>query len=429
MQFQAVVRRVTVVTMNIMLINHYAGSIRHGMEYRPYYLAREWVRLGHRVRIIAASHSHVRTMAPLLDGHDRLDETIDGIEYTWFAVPPYLGSGMARVRNMAAFVTRLFREAKNLARDVAPEVVIASSTYPLDIFPAHRIARLAGARLLFELHDLWPLSPMELGGYSRWHPFMMLLQVAENHACRHADAIVSILPKVAEHLQAHGMAPHKLHIVPNGADPAEWIADSPSSSPLLEACMTRLRESGHFIVGYAGSHGPSNALGFLLDAARLLRNHPVAFVLVGGGAEKSALEQRANALGLAKLHFFDAISKAAIPAFLRRIDLAYIGWQRQPLYRFGIAPNKLIDYMMAGRPILHAVEAGNDLVAEADCGMTVAPENPRAVANGVLTMMARSPDERAAMGQRGRQFALEQLTYPVLGRRFLNALSGEANYG
>ena len=415
--------------MNIMLINHYAGSIRHGMEYRPYYLAREWVRLGHRVRIIAASHSHVRTMAPLLDGHDRLDETIDGIEYTWFAVPPYLGSGMARVRNMAAFVTRLFREAKNLARDVAPEVVIASSTYPLDIFPAHRIARLAGARLLFELHDLWPLSPMELGGYSRWHPFMMLLQVAENHACRHADAIVSILPKVAEHLQAHGMAPHKLHIVPNGADPAEWIADSPSSSPLLEACMTRLRESGHFIVGYAGSHGPSNALGFLLDAARLLRNHPVAFVLVGGGAEKSALEQRANALGLAKLHFFDAISKAAIPAFLRRIDLAYIGWQRQPLYRFGIAPNKLIDYMMAGRPILHAVEAGNDLVAEADCGMTVAPENPRAVANGVLTMMARSPDERAAMGQRGRQFALEQLTYPVLGRRFLNALSGEANYG
>lgn len=412
-----------------MLINHYAGSILHGMEYRPYYLAREWVRMGHRVHIIAASYSHVRTAAPILRGQDRLDETIDGIDYTWFAVPPYRGSGVTRVRNISAFVIRLFREAKNLARDLEPEVVIASSTYPLDIFPARRIARLAGARLLFELHDLWPLSPMELGGYSSWHPFMMLLQAAENYACRHADAIVSMLPKVSEHLEAHGMAPHKLHIVPNGADPAEWVADTPIPPLLLDECISRLHASRNFIVGYAGSHGPANALGFLLDAARLLRSQPVAFILVGAGPEKSALQQRAKALGLSKVHFFDTIAKSQIPAFLRRIDLAYIGWQRQPLYRFGIAPNKLIDYMMAGRPILHSVDAGNDLVAEARCGTTVPPESPRAVADGVLSLMALTPDARKAMGQRGHQFALEHLSYPVLGRRFLHIISGEANYG
>ncbi len=417
------------VAVNILLINHYAGSVRHGMEYRPYYLAREWVRMGHSVTIIAASHSHVRTVAPLLEGRDRLDETIDGIRYTWFAVSPYQGSGMARVLNMTAFVIRLFREAKELARAIAPDVVIASSTYPLDIFPARRIACLSKARLLFELHDLWPLSPMELGGYSRWHPFIMLLQAAENHACRHAHAIVSVLPKVREHLQAHGMAPHKLHIVPNGADPAEWIADCPAPPPVIDECLARLRTSGHFIVGYAGSHGTANALGFLLDAARQLRNHPVAFVLVGAGPEKSALQQRAKALGLASVHFFDAVGKSQIPAFLRRIDLAYIGWRRQPLYRFGIAPNKLIDYMMAARPILHAVEAGNDLVTEAECGMTVTPESPRAIADGMLSLMALSPEERFAMGQRGRQFALDRLSYPVLGRRFLHILSGEENHG
>jgi glycosyltransferase involved in cell wall biosynthesis len=415
--------------MNILLINHYAGSVRHGMEYRPYYLAREWVRMGHNVHIVAASHSHVRTVAPLLQGRDRLDETIEGIKYTWFAVPPYRGNGMARVVNMAAFVIRLFRESKNLARALAPDVVIASSTYPLDIFPARRIARLSGARLLFELHDLWPLSPMELGGYSRWHPFIMLLQHAENHACRHADAIVSMLPKVREHLQAHGMAPHKLHIVPNGADPDEWVADSPPPPPLLDACVAQLHTSGHFVVGYAGSHGIANALGFLLDAARLLRNHPIAFVLVGAGSEKSVLQQRAKALGLASVHFFDAISKSQIPAFLRQLDLAYIGWQRQALYRFGIAPNKLIDYMMAGRPILHAVEAGNDLVAEAQCGMTVIPESPRAIADGLVSLMMLPDEERAAMGQRGRQFALDRLSYPVLGQRFLHAFIGEANHG
>ena len=156
--------------MNILLINHYAGSVHHGMEYRPYYLAREWVRLGHRVRIVAASRAHVRARPPEMAGRSRLDETIDGIGYTWFATPAYRGNGAARVRNMAAFVWRLWREARTLAREVAPDVVIASSTYPLDIWPAHRIARLAGARLLHEVHDLWPLSPMSWAGFRATTP-------------------------------------------------------------------------------------------------------------------------------------------------------------------------------------------------------------------------------------------------------------------
>lgn len=415
--------------MNIMLINHYAGSVRHGMEYRPYYMAREWVRMGHSVHIIAGSESHVRTVAPSLQGCDRLQETIDGVNYTWFALPPYRGNGIARVRNIMAFVMRLSREAKNLARNFSPEVVIASSTYPLDIFPARRIATLVDAQLIFELHDLWPLSPMELGGYSRWHPFMMLLQAAENYACRHANAVVSMLPKVAQHLEAHGMANHKLHIIPNGADPEEWSQDLVALPGLLADCIASLQASGHFIVAYAGSHGTANALGDLIDAARLLRNHPVAFLLVGAGPEKSVLEQRARALGLSKVRFFDPITKRQMPTFLHRIDVAYIGWQRQPLYRFGISPNKLIDYMMAGRPILHAVEAGNDLVSEACCGKTVPPENPRAVAESVLSLFELTPDERAAMGQRGRRFALDHLSYPMLSRSFMQVISGDVNHG
>jgi glycosyltransferase involved in cell wall biosynthesis len=85
--------------------------------------------------------------------------------------------------------------------------------------------------------------------------------------------------------------------------------------------------------------------------------------------------------------------------------------------------------MMAGRPILHAVEAGNDLVADAGCGLTVAPESPRAIAQGVLSLMDLSQKSRDAMGQRGRQFALAELTYPVLSRRFLHILSGAASHG
>jgi glycosyltransferase involved in cell wall biosynthesis len=420
------------VSIKILLINHYAGSLRHGMEYRPYYLAREWVRMGHRVRIVASAQSHIRASAPQLHGRDRLDETIDGIDYTWLATPPYSGNGGQRVRNMAAFVARLYRESRQLARSFPADVVIASSTYPLDIWPARRIARHCGARLLYEVHDLWPLSPMELGGYSKWHPFIMLLQAAENYACRHADAVVSILPKVAAHLEAHGMAPAKLHLVPNGADPAEWLEGVAGAGEVrddIDAHLAWLRTRGKFIVGYAGTHGVANALDTLLQAAARMADQRVAFVLIGGGPEKARLQCSAHQQGLANVRFFDPVRKQQVPALLRRFDLAYLGWQRQRLYRFGIAPNKLIDYMMAACPVLHAVDAGNDPVAEAACGLTVAPEDPQAVEQGILALLAMAPAERQAMGQRGKQYALDNLSYPVLGRRFMHAFAGDPHHG
>jgi glycosyltransferase involved in cell wall biosynthesis len=411
--------------MNILLINHYAGSVRHGMEYRPYYLAREWVRAGHKVTIVAASASHVRTQAPQMGRRARMEETIDGIDYVWLAAPPYRGNGAARVRNMATFLWRLHAAGEQLARAVRPDAVIASSTYPLDIWPAARIARRAGARLLYEVHDLWPLSPMELGGYSPRHPFIMLLQAAEDFACRRADAIVSILPKVRPHLEAHGMAPHKLHLVPNGVDPDEWQGHAAPLPGRLEVALDSLRQQGRFVVGYAGTHGVANALGTLLDAAERLRGRPVAFVLVGNGPDKPALERRAAGLDLDNVHFFDPVAKSQVPALLQRFDVAYIGWRRQALYRFGISPNKLIDYMMAGRPIVHAVEAGNDPVMEAGCGLTVAPGDPQAIADAVLAMQALDATTRAALGRRGRAHALANHTYPVLGQRFLTALAGD----
>jgi glycosyltransferase involved in cell wall biosynthesis len=407
--------------MRILYINHYAGSPRHGMEYRPYYLAREWVRLGHVVQIVGSSQSHIRSRQPQLAGKYRLDETIDGIQYTWFDTPPYSGNGIGRVRNMGSFVSRLFLESKRLAAEFRPDVVIASSTYPMDIWPAHRIAKLAGAKLVFEIHDLWPLTPMELGGMSRWHPFIMLLQAAEDYAYRHADAVVSMLPKVREYVESRGMAPNKLHVVPNGTDPGEWFADSPALQDSAAKALAALRDRADSVIGYAGTHGRSNALETFLTAAKLMRDEKVAFVLVGDGPDKAGLQKWVAAEQLANICFIDPILKEQIPALLQRFDVAYIGWRRQSLYRFGIAPNKLMDYMMAARPVLHAVEAGNDSVSEAGCGLTITPEDPPATAQGIRALLSVSEDERKAMGQRGREFVMTNLTYPILAKRFLAA--------
>jgi glycosyltransferase involved in cell wall biosynthesis len=420
--------------LNILLINHYAGTPALGMEYRPYYLAREWVRLGHSVHIVASNVSHVRTQQPAVG-----TEVIDGITYTWLPTPPYLGNGLGRVRNLAAFLRGVWRMTGDLVAHFKPQAVIASSTYPMDNWVARRIARRAGAKWFYEVHDLWPLSLIELAGMSPWHPFALLCQWAEASAYRHADGVVSMLPKVQQHMAGRGLDLHKLHIVPNGISPEEWDLPAALAEPLrsdVAQALQRARAAGHTVVGYAGSMGAPNALDCLWDAAkRLLKESshqtstgtlkkPFSIVCVGDGHERARLQQRLQSEGISNISWYPPINKAQVPAFLAAVDIAYIGWQRVPIYRFGIAPNKLMDYMMAGRAVLHAVEAGNDPVAEAACGVTVEPESPAAVAAGLCQLAALSADERAAMGRRGRAFVLAQHSYPVLAQRFIAALEG-----
>lgn len=407
--------------MRLLLVNHYAGSPAHGMEFRPYYLAREWVRAGHEVTIVAASHSHVRAVQPVVPGQP-VEELIDGIRYRWLPTPHYAGNGVGRLRNILSFLRQLRADAWRLTRELRPEVVIASSTYPMDVWVAKRLARLARARLVYEVHDLWPLSLIELSGMSPRHPFALLCAKAEADAYRDADVVVSMLPCVHEHMAARGLDCAKLHIVPNGFAPEEWQGESAPLDAALAVHLDAERAAGRVVVGYAGSMGLPNALDVLLDAAAKLRDAPLSFVLVGNGHEAARLAGRVEAEGLANVRFFPPIPKAQIPTLLARFDIAYIGWQRTPIYRFGIAPNKLIDYLMAGRAVLHSVEAGNDPVAEAGAGLTVAPEDAEAVAQGLLTLATLAPDERAAMGARGRAFAMAHHAYPVLAARFIDAL-------
>lgn len=417
--------------MNLLLINHYAGSPRHGMEFRPWYLAREWVRAGHRVQIVAASFSHVRSRQPVVGSRpvdEPVDELVEGVAYRWLPTPDYVGNGIGRAINIGAFLSRLWRESARLAHGFAPDVVIASSTYPMDIWVARRIARRAGARLVYEVHDLWPASPIELSGMSPGHPFIRLCQKAENDAYRDADVVVSMLPRVAAHMQAHGLDLRKLHIVPNGIAPDDWGGTPVPLDEPVASTLAAIQRSGRLVVGYAGSHGLPNALDVLLDAAGRLKaaplEVPLAFVLVGDGHEKARLAQRVQDENLAQVNLLAPIPKVQIPTLLAAFDIAYIGWQRQPIYRFGIAPNKLMDYMMAARAVLHSVEAGNDPVAEAGCGLTVAAESTDAVAEGLLALAAHSADERAAMGARGKAFVIAHHSYPVLAQRFIDAVRG-----
>jgi glycosyltransferase involved in cell wall biosynthesis len=411
--------------MNILLINHYAGSPHHGMEFRPYYMAREWVKLGHRVTIVASAFSHLRKEANT-DGRYLTKELIDGIQYIWLNTPRYTGNGVRRAINIFSFVTGLAFNQKRITGDKV-DIVIASSTYPLDIIPAWLIAERHKAKLIFEVHDLWPLSPIELGGMSKWHPFIMTMQFAEDFACRRADAVVSMLPRADEHLTTRGMAREKFYYIPNGIIIADWEIQPDLLSETHRTTIAALKNRGLFLVGYTGAHGIANSLDALIEAASRLTDRPIAFLFVGQGPEKDRLIKKAR--NLDNTVFLNPVPKKAIPALLNEIDALYIGLQRQPLFRFGISPNKLMDYMMAGKPVIQAIEAGNDPVAESGCGLSVPPEDPEQIAAAIIKLLDMAPTERTAMGHRGREFILRNHDYKDLASRFVGVMEGLVHDG
>ena len=411
--------------MKILLINHYAGNQELGMEFRPYYMAREWKKLGHEVHIVASSFSHLRKSAKVRDRFTVVER--DGVIYNWIKTPEYKGNGIKRVINIFAFVFSLFLFSRRILKEFKPDIVIASSTYPLDIYPAKYLSWRSNAQLIFEVHDLWPLSPMELGNFSRYHPYIMLLQAAENYAYRNANTVISMLPCAKEHMLLHGMNEQKYCHIPNGIVKENWIY-SPELLPNEHFdLLSGLKANDIFVFGYAGGHAISNSLDTLVEAASLCQDKKVAFVLVGKGSEKANLIELTETLGLKNIYFLPAIEKDAIPALLDLFDCTVITWNRSSLYRFGVSPNKVFDYMMSSKPIIQAIEAGNDLVKDSGAGLSVPPRKPESLAQAFVEMFELSEKERVILGGLGRNYVIKHHDYVQLASNFIDVVNQHQN--
>lgn len=409
--------------MNILIINHYAGSLTHGMEYRPYYVAHQLITAGHKVSIVGASYSHVRQKQPDFNGY-MSHEIIDGIHFYWLRTPSYRGSGLFRIINMLAFIVGLYFKAGYFVKKINPNAVIASSTYPLDIFPAKFIANKSKCLCAFEIHDLWPLSPIHLGNMSKFNPFIFIMQIAEDYMCHNADKIISILPYADRHLITRGMDPKKYYHIPNGIalddqNKQEGSVKIPQQHTDL---LNALKRKNLFLVGYTGAHGLANALDYLINAGIYLINEKIDIILVGKGPEKNRLEQLCKNHSLSNIHFLPPVPKETIPDLLEKFDALFLGWRNSELYEFGISPNKLIDYMYSGKPIIHSINMGNNPVEESGCGITVEAENDSRIADGIRVIKSMTESQRKEMGARGRDYILRNQTYEVLAKKFVEIL-------
>lgn len=404
--------------MNILYIEHYAGSPYYGMEFRPYYLAHEWVKQGHTVTIIGASFSHLRQHNPVVM-KDFQEEVVDGIKYVWLKTPQYGGS-IARIKNIMTFVWKLNHNVKRIAKFFQPDLVIASSTYPIDNIPAYKIAKAAGAKYSYEIHDIWPLSPMLIGGYSKYHPFIMVMQWGEDFAYKHADKIVSLLWNAEEHCKEHGLKEGKFVCVPNGYNPEDWTEDKIRMTLPEEHQKAFDDLKGKVIVGFAGGFAASgNVISLVRAAAELKDRNDIHFVLVGKGPELPSYEKVIEDNKLSNVTILPAVPKNLIPAVNKHFDIAHLGGLHSELHQYGTSYNKMTDYMLCSLPIVQSVDEPGSVVERVGCGIRVEAENVKAIADAIKKLADMTPDERKLMGSKGKEYVEKNLPWSKLAKDFI----------
>lgn len=401
--------------MKILLLNHYAGNKELGMEFRPYFLGKVWTELGHDVTVVGSSFSHVRVQQPKIHGLVT-EESVDGIRYLWLYGSPYNRSGIKRAINILQYIIfSIVLLPNRFNRNF--DVIVTSSTYPLDIFPALLFKRFSkNALLVFEPHDLWPMALTELGGMSPHHPFVLMNAFAERIACEVSDIIISMHPGNIDHLVNRGAKAKNFYHVPNGVNMEDWDVCNLVESSLLSK-MRSIKKNNHPIVMYVGSLSLANDIDFLIDAIQQTQNAAHYFI-VGDGPERIRLEVLAKRKVL-PIYFLGHISKREIPGTLAHADICFVGFKFNPLYKYGMSANKLWDYMMAAKPIVMSIASCNDPVKDAGCGITVSSGKSKDLAKALDKILKLSDAERQVMGSKGKKYVVENNSYGVLGRRCL----------
>ena len=406
--------------MNIWIFNQYAITPDMPGGTRHFDLSRELVERGHEVTIIATSfHHQTHKETRLGAGEWWKVEDMDGVRFVWLRTPPYWRNDWRRVRNMVAFMLRAWRLGRRLPR-LAPEVgrpdvVIGSSPHLLTPLAAYWVARHYGIPFVMEVRDLWPQTIIDMGELSAGHPITRALQILEKFLYRRAERIIVLGPQMREYIAACGVSRDKIVWIPNGVD-------------LLRFDRAAVPEMGRegFQVIYLGAHGQANALDVLLEAAKVVQDrghYEISFILVGDGPEKPRLIAQARELGLRNVEFRGPVPKAEVPKTMYEADAFISNAEKAEVHRYGISFNKLFDYMTAARPVISSVDASNNPVDEARCGLTIPPRDPQALAEAVVRLYQMPQEEREAMGRRGREYVKKHHDITQLAKRLEHILN------
>lgn len=398
--------------MRVLYVSQYFVSADQPGGVRHWQHTRALVRAGHDVSVVTSYVQHKeRTIPERYAGRRIVREQEDGLDvWRTYSTPGYGRDLRSRLANYTSFATWA---TAAMMRAPRPDVIVASSPSLPAAAAAAAVARARRTRFVMEARDLWPDSAVEMGLIDDPR-IIAVARRMERFCYATADRIVALTEGIRDGIVAQGVPAAKVVLITNGVD-LEIAGDGAEPEPAAAPVPPDA-----FVAMYVGAHGTYSSLETLLGAAEELRDRPdVRIVLVGGGDRKPALQEMARDRALDNVVFVDSVPKREVPRWLARADVCVLPYQAKDFFG-GALPNKVFDYLAAARPLLAAAPEGEvtRLVRDADCGVCVPPEDPRAMA-GAIRGLADDPDGRRAMGLRGREMALERYDRRVLAARFV----------
>jgi glycosyltransferase involved in cell wall biosynthesis len=395
--------------MHVLIIHQAFASAAEAGGTRHYEFARHLIEQGHRVTVVAGQVTYMTGAAAPNTPAGEPGLTIIR-PYTLRALHK---SFVHRAVSYVGFMLSSFVAALRV-RDV--DVVVGTSPPIFQGATALVVARVKRVPLVFEVRDLWPDFAIELK-VLRNGLIIAAARWLERCLYKRADRLLVNSPGFIPHVQTvSGRTPT---LIPNGADASSFSPEQ-TGRDFREQWSAGQR----FVALYAGAHGTANSLETILEAASLLRDaKDILFVLIGDGKEKAALEASARSAGLANVRFEPAQSKEAMPDVVAAADVCIATLRDIPLFRTTY-PNKVFDYMAAGKPTLVAIDGViRQVIEESGGGVFVPPGDARALSDALI----RLANDRAActrMGGRAREFVLRRFNRKDQAQSFCALLEG-----
>ncbi|MDP8932378.1 MAG: glycosyltransferase family 4 protein [Actinomycetota bacterium] len=366
-------------------VNQYAVAPDQPGGTRHLEMARELVAQGREVTIVASDlNLNLRRYLRRSDASERrrIREVIDGVRFVWLSAGHYERNDWRRALSMLLFAWQALRYL--LTAPTRSGSVFIGSTPHLPAAAATWIAaRLGRVPFVLEVRDLWPESMVGVAG-TAGSPLVPMMRVLSDLLYRRADAIVVLARPNIDRLVERGADRERISYIPNGVDPSAFEDPDPDHLSLDVPPEKK-------VLVYTGAHGPANGLDIGLYAARQLMDwgaDDVHMLLVGDGPAKEDLVGLAGELDLHNVTFADPIPKQQIPALLDRCHGGLMLLADVEVFRYGVSPNKLFDYLSAGLPVVTNVPGEvARIVEDADAGVVVPPADPTALA-GVIARLA-----------------------------------------
>lgn len=387
--------------MNIWYLSKYAVIPNLGNPTRQYFLSKYLSKLGHDVTLVFSRSTMIKEAPPRVSS--QVDYSLDNFKQVMLDGPTIdLGFSFKRILSWVEFELRLLKWM-NLQTS-KPDVVIVSSLSILTFLNGIWAKKKFGSKLIVEVRDIYPETLIATGKYSRYNILVLILGFIEKLAYRHANHIVSTLPSFDRHLES--IAPkemHKFKFIPMGID-----LDFYRIAKMVK--NVNVFPEDKFIVAYIGSFSKTQATRVIFETIKMLKeDSSIYFLLAGTGAEKEAgitkIKGQNNYLDLGQ------IDKESIPLYLSKADVALNPWLQLDIYKYGISPNKWMDYMYSGIPFIVCFNYEIEMLNKAGCASVIPPENAERLKNEIYRFKNMSSIERKQMGMAGKEYLLDNLTY------------------